>query len=359
MKMRMPNLRADRFSGIYIGLIFIVIFAIWTPSLFLSLLTLHIIATNQAIPGLIAIAVLIPLTTGNYDLTVGANANFTAVMSVVLIDNQHWGMWAALAAGVGVGMFIGFLNGFIVVVLGVNSFITTLGMATVIAAFQEIISGGNEPLPPSITTWATLAGRTVFGFQIVVYYVLIIGVVAWWVLDRTPIGRYFYAIGSNADASRLSGVAVNRWVWLSLISSGTLCGLAGVLYASLIGPSLTFGPGLLLPAFAAVFLGSTQIDPGRANVVGTFVALVVLGIGVEGLQLVTGVQWLNDMFSGVALLAAVSFAVWRQRVTTFGRDRTSASSRENGAPLTTGEVDDPTLAAPITQASDSTTGRTD
>jgi len=85
---------------------------------------------------------------------------------------------------------------------------------------------------------------------------------------------------------------------------------AGVFYASQNGPSLTFGPSLLLPAFAAVFLGSTQLRPGRFNVWGTLIAIYVLATGVQGLQLVTGVQWLNEMFDGVALIAAVAFAVW-------------------------------------------------
>jgi ribose transport system permease protein len=355
----MPYLRADRYSGLYIGMIFIAIFAIWTPHLFLSSVTFHSIAENEAIPGMIAIAVLIPLTTGNYDLTVGANANLTAVFSVILIDNYHWGVLAALAAGTAVGMLIGIVNGFFVVVLRVNSFIATLGMSTVIAAVQVIITGNGNPLPPFFASWTNLAGRNVLGFQIVFFYLLALALVAWWVLDRTPIGRYFYAIGSNSDAARLSGVAVGRWVWLSLITSGTICGLAGVLYASQVGPSQTFGEGLLLPAFAAVFLGSTQIDPGRANVAGTVVALAVLGIGVEGLLLITGVEWLNDMFSGVALLAAVSFAVWRQRVATTGRDRTSAKSRENGLPITIGEIDDATLTAPTTHVTDETVGGTD
>lgn len=90
-------------------------------------------------------------------------------------------------------------------------------------------------------------------------------------------------------------------------------GIAGIFYASLNGPSLTFEPAMLLPAFAAAFLGSTQLTPGRFNVWGTLIAVYVLAIGVKGLQLVTGVQWANNMFNGVALIVAVAFAVWRQQ----------------------------------------------
>jgi ribose transport system permease protein len=143
-------------------------------------------------------------------------------------------------------------------------------------------------------------------------YLLVLAFVVWWLLDHTPVGRYLYAIGGSPEAARLTGVRVGFWSWLSLIGSATIAGIAGVFYASLSGPSLTFGQSLLLPAFAAVFLGSTQFTPGRANVWGTLLAVYVLATGVQGLQFVTGVLWLNDMFNGVALIAAVSFAVWRQ-----------------------------------------------
>ena len=229
-----------------------------------------------------------------------------------------------------VSALIGVLNGFFVVRLGVSSFIATLGMATVVGAVQAMVSGDVQPLSPTTAAWTALAQRQIGGFQVVVIYLLVVAVVAWWMLKRTPAGRYLYAAGGNADAARLSGVQVGRWTWLSLIISATLSGVAGVLYGSLSGPSLTFGASLLLPAFAAVFLGSTQIHPGRYNVWGTLLAVYALATGVTGLQLVTGVQWLNDLFNGVALLAAVSFAVWRQKRTRkIARRRVLASRRQS------------------------------
>jgi ribose transport system permease protein len=303
----------ERASGVYLFILFIVVFGALKPNLFLTESTLHSVASQQVVVALLALAVLVPLATGVYDLSIGANVNLSAVVVCVLQVQRGWGMWPSIGAAVACGLFVGLINGFIVVVLHIDSFIATLGTATVIGAFQTITSGQSQPLPPTSTAWLNLTQHTVFGFQIAVLYVLVIAFVAWRLMSHTPAGRYMYAVGGNAEAARLAGVQVGRWQWLSFIWSGLISGIAGVLYASLVGPSLTFGSALLLPAFAAVFLGATQFIPGRFNVWGTLLAVYLLATGVKGLQLLTSVQWLNDMFNGLALIVAVGFAVWRQR----------------------------------------------
>lgn len=306
------RLGTDRFSAVYLWILFLVVFGIWSPSEFLTAATAQSVATQQAIAGIIAIAVLIPLVCGQYDLSVGGNANLTGVVAVLLQTHYHWGVVASVLVAVAVGIAIGFVNGFLVVGMGVNSFIATLGMGSILSAVLVIVTGGLEPTPPESSGWGNFTQHPIFGTQIVVLYVLIIALVAWWFLDYTPGGRYLYAIGGNADASRLSGVRVSQWSWVSLTISGGIAGLGGILFTSLTGPSLTFGSTLLLPAFAAAFLGSTQLQPGRFNVWGTIIAIYVLATGVQGLQLVSGQQWLGDMFNGVALILAVALAAGRQ-----------------------------------------------
>jgi ribose transport system permease protein len=136
-------------------------------------------------------------------------------------------------------------------------------------------------------------------------------------------------------------VRVDRWIWLSLIFSALISGAAGIFYSAANGPSLTFGASLLLPAFAAAFLGSTQLRPGRFNIWGTVTAVYVLAIGVKGLQLITGQQWLNDMFNGVTLIAAVTFAVWRQRRATAGDRDAGPAPETRAAPSPAGAAPDP------------------
>jgi ribose transport system permease protein len=322
----------DRFSGVYLWLVFIVVFGVWTPSQFLTSSTLHAVASQQAVTGMIALAILIPLSAGLYDLSVGATANVTGILAVVLMNNDHFAVVSAVLVAIGIGILIGLINAFIVVRLGVNSFIGTLGMGSILSAVQVIISSNSQPLPPTSLAWNDLTQRTIGGFQIVVLYLVVLALLLWWLQAHTPIGRYLYAIGGNSEAARLSGVRVDRWTTLSLVLSATVAGVAGVLFTSQNGPSLDFGPTLLLPAFAAAFLGSTQLRPGRFNVWGTLLAIYVLATGVQGLQLVSGASWLSDMFNGVALIVAVALSIKRptsdlgQRITGLIRRRSTAPS---------------------------------
>lgn len=331
MKRFPRSLGFDRFSGAYMLGAFVIVFSIWKPSLFATMATLHSVTADKAISGILALAILVPLVCGVYDLSVGATVNFATILSVLLVKNG-WSIPLAMLIAVFLGGVIGAVNGFIVVRLKVNSFITTLGMASVIAAVQVIVTHNQQPLPPNIPIWNDITQKTVFGFQVIVLYMLAIAFVVWWALAHTPVGRYLYAIGSSPEAARLSGVRVDAYSWLSLIASGTIAGIAGVLYGSLTGPSLSFGGGLLLPAFAAVFLGSTQITPGRFNVWGSVLSIYVLATGVRGLQLVTNnVQWLDGMFSGVALITAVAVAVGRQRSADERKRRSLSSTRQLSA----------------------------
>jgi ribose transport system permease protein len=307
------NLGFDRYSGIYLFAAFVVLFGIWSPQTFLTMDTVHLVASEQAAGGMVALALLIPMIAGQFDLSVGAMANLGGLIAVVMQLKHGWAPIPALLFAVVVGVVVGLVNGFIVVRLGVNSFIATLGMSSVLVAVQTIITGGSTPPPVTSTFWNNMTQHQIFGFQIIVLYLIVLAILLWWVLGHTPFGRYLYATGSNVEAARLSGIRTGLWSWTSLVLSAAISALAGCFYVSLTGPDLTFGSTLLLPSFAAVFLGSTQLLPGKFNVWGTLLAIVVLATGAQGLQLVTGVQWIQDMFNGVALILAVALSVRRRR----------------------------------------------
>ncbi|RAN72375.1 ABC transporter permease [Bacillus sp. SRB_336] len=325
----------DRFSGLYLWAILIIAFGFLRPSTFLTPATVHAIASQESVQGIMALALLVCMACGQYDLSIGATANLAGLVVIQIQVEQHWAVLPAVLLGIAVGALIGLANGFIVVRLKVNSFIATLGMSTILAAVQTIVTNSQVPAPVTAPAWSNFTQTPVIGFQVVVVFLLAVAFLLWWFLDHTPAGRYIYASGGNADAARLSGVRVDRWAWISLTITGALSGFGGVLFTSLSGPSLTFGPALLLPAFAAVFLGSTQLTPGRFNVWGTLLAIFILATGVQGMQLVSGLQWLNDMFNGVALILAVALAASRIRLRGWRprrpRPKPSASGEEDAS----------------------------
>jgi ribose transport system permease protein len=329
MRRRHFSLGLDRFSGIYLGVVFIIGFSLLTNQFF-NITTAHVIASTQATAGLIAIALLIPMVCNQFDLSVGSNANLVGMIAVVLQVNLHWSVWPAIILSLAVGFLVGFINGFIVVVLKVSSFIATLGVSSVLTAVTVIVTKDLIPPAPASATWSNITQVQVGGFELIIIYLLAMALLVWWMLEFTPVGRYLHAIGGNAEAARLSGVRVGAWSWLALVMAGGISGFAGLLYTSLTGPSFTFGPTLLLPGFAAVFLGATQIRPGRFNVWGTMIAIFVLAIGVEGLQLLSSATWLSGMFNGVALVAAVSLAVTRTGGARRFRPRRSGRSGPDG-----------------------------
>ncbi len=165
-RIRSINFGFDRFSGLYMWAFFIVVFGIWNPDLFLTSATLHILASQQAVIAMLALGAMIPLVGGSFDLSVGATINFSTVVVTVLQSNKHWNMWPAILVAICVGVLIGFVNGFLVVKLRISSIIATLGTTSVITAFQSIVSGDSQPLPPVSAGWATLTQYKIFGFQV-------------------------------------------------------------------------------------------------------------------------------------------------------------------------------------------------
>ncbi|MDQ2850556.1 MAG: ABC transporter permease, partial [Actinomycetota bacterium] len=144
------------------------------------------------------------------------------------------------------------------------------------------------------------------------WIMLVVSLVLWYVLERTPVGRHVYATGGNPQGAALAGVRVSRVILGALITSGMVAGLGGLLLTSqLSAGDPTVGPGFLLPVLAAVFFGSTQFRGGRFNIWGTVVAAYVLAVGVKGLQLAGLPVWIPDLFNGTALLLAVGLAAWR------------------------------------------------
>ncbi len=161
---------------------------------------------------------------------------------------------------------------------------------------------------------SALTGVMVFGLPITGFYVLALELVMWIVFEYLPIGRYVYAIGANPKAAALNGIPVRRFVIGAFICSGTLSAVAGVLLASRlrIGQA-SVGLEYLLPALVGAFLGSTTIKPGRVNVWGTMIGVIILAVGIAGIQQFGGSFFVEPLFNGVTLLVAIGIAGYAQR----------------------------------------------
>lgn len=329
------SLGPGRISIVYLYVLGFLLFSVWIPDVWLSDVT-HRAVLNIAfaIPGIVALALLLPLSAGAFDLSIAGTMSATAVTTASLMVNSDWGMWQAIGVGMLVALVAGLVNGLLVVVVGINSFIATLATNAVLLAYAEWRSGGVQ-ITGFSDEYTDLAGHDVGGgIQLKVVYLVVLAVVLWYVMEHTPFGRYLQATGDNPVAARLAGVRTSRYVYLSLIASALIAGAAGVLQNSTVGAgSATAGNSFLLPAFAAAFLGATQFKR-RFNVWGTLAAIWVLASGVQGVTLAVGsFSWLNNLFFGVALIVAVGLASLLEKWQAFRAVRArTALARSSGAP---------------------------
>ncbi|HTH06879.1 MAG TPA: ABC transporter permease [Ilumatobacteraceae bacterium] len=318
------RLRFDKYSALYLWALFIIIFGITEGDTYLSWTTFELVLIDPAVfTGTLALAFLIPLSTGTFDLAIGANMSMALCVSAKLASEGNMPDWCAMLVALGCCAFAGFLSGFFVVKLKVNSFIATLGMSQVITAF--VLRTAEQSINDAFDDGYRDIGRhEIFGLPAFIYYMFILAIITWYIFEHTPIGRHMFATGGNPEAARLAGVRTDRLIWGSLVASGVVAGFAGIIYGWRTGNyNNTVGPGYLFPAIAAVFFGASQLK-GRPNVWGTFIALYALAWGIKGLQLtfVTSSRWISPLFTGVSLLAAVSLAsrqsVVKVRKTTAG-----------------------------------------
>jgi ribose transport system permease protein len=304
------RLGISRLSAVYLWIFFIVLFGIITPDTFLTDTTFKLVFSEGVVTCLLALAFLVPLAAGVYDLSIGAVMSLSLALSVYI--SLHTGLPPGLGGVVAVAAcaFIGWVNGFIVTRLHVNSFIGTLGISQVLFAAVLLISDNQQLTGEFPESWSNIGNNEFLGIPIVVLILLGISLVLWYVFEFTRIGRYLFATGGNPDAARLSGVKTDRVIWGAFVVSGVLAGIAGIIYSMRTGVfASSIGPGYLFPAVAAVFLGASQLSQ-RPNVWGTLIAYFALAFGIQGLVLSASSAsvWSQPLFQGVSLIIAVALA---------------------------------------------------
>jgi ribose transport system permease protein len=297
-----------RGSGFIVGAILVLLFSLMEAHVFLTLNSLKDLGTSAAITAIIALGLCVPMTAGEFDLSIGYMVGAGGMLSAWLSSTQGMNIVEIIVITLLASALVGLVNAIMIVKFHISSFIATLGMGSIIEAFILAISNQQNiiGLSPSFINLGTLE---VLGIPIEVIYVFVLAAVVWYFLEHTVMGRRLYAIGGGREAARLAGVNPNRLIIYSFIISAMVGGFAGIIVAAQLNTgSPDVGPAYLLQAFAAVFLGMTQIKPGRVNAWGTVLAVYVIALGVEGLTLAGAAQWVTFLFDGMALLVAVGIA---------------------------------------------------
>lgn len=318
-----------RFSGLFLWAAFIVVFALWVPDTFLTNSTAQSIASTQAVTGLAGMGVICAMAVGAFDLSFASVLGLSSTMAASLMTRS--GVSPALTIGICLlmGIGVGAVNGWLITKLRMSSVVATLGVSSLLQAADYKITNGQyiSGVPSSFNS---LAQSQPGGIPIAALYLLIAAAAVWAFLEHSRSGRRFYATGLNVEAARLAGVRTDRMTFLGLVASGGFSALAGLVLVGQVGSATpNVGSGYLLPVFAAVFLGATQIKPGRYNVWGTILAIFLLATGVQGLQLAGGQFWVNSAFNGAALLIAVAFAGYTAR----RRRETPVAEGARGTPM--------------------------
>jgi ribose transport system permease protein len=292
----------------------IVVFSFLRPDTFLTSENFATIFGSQAVLVVLTLALLIPLAAGDYDLSVAAMVVLSSMLVAILNVNEGWSIGTAIVAALAVGAAVGAINGGLVVLFGIDSLIVTLGTGTFINGVVLWISDSNTISGASSTLVDAVIVTRLFGIPLGFYYGLALCALIWYVFEYTPLGKRLLVVGRSPSVARLSGVRVARIRWGSLVCSAVVAALAGVLYAGTTGGAdPSSGNSFLLPAFAAAFLGTTTIAPGRFNPWGAFVAVYFLVTGINGLQLMGVQSFVQQLFYGGALVLAVVFSQLARR----------------------------------------------
>ncbi|MFG2988141.1 ABC transporter permease [Streptomyces sp. NPDC048257] len=335
-----PRSLPDHLRGHHIGtyglpalaVLLFLVFSLVLPDTFPTRDNVSSILSNQSIPAILALGATIPIATGKFDLSMGYGLGLAHVMVMQLIVHAGWPWPAACLAVVLGGALVGVLNGVIVEFGRIDSFIATLGTGSMMYACTGWITDGTRIVPGPNGLPAAFTGlydSRYLGVPLPAFYVLALTAVLWLVLERLPLGRYLYVIGSSRRTADIIGIPTHRYSVYAFAGSGLVAGLAGVLLAA---QQQTGNPSVgleyLLPAFVGALLGATTVKPGRVNALGTVVAVAVLAIGLAGIGQLGADFWATPLFNGGTLLIAVGLAGYSAR----RRLRTSGAPAKDSSP---------------------------
>jgi ribose transport system permease protein len=295
------------------ALIVVFVFLSIASPVFLSADNLYNIGVQTSYTAVIAIGVTLVIITAGIDLSVGSVAALSGVVGVVLMAKAGVPVVLAILGGILVGAACGLVNGLLVSVAGLNPFIATLGMLSVARGIVYIPTNAKSVfgVPDSFR----LLGQGVIGsIPIPIIVVAVVAVAGYVVLARTKLGRYAYAMGSNREAARLSGIPIRRYLTVVYVISGALAGFGGMIASSQVASGQpNFGIGLELDAIAAAVIGGASLFGGQGTVVGTLIGAFLIALIRNGSVLLDVNIYYQQVIIGVVIWVAVLWDQYRRR----------------------------------------------
>jgi ribose transport system permease protein len=314
------NLLAN-YGLLFVFLLIMLVFGLLRPSSFFSATNINSILVSQSVTAILALAVMVPLATKQFDLSVGYHLGMAQVLIVGLqvTTGLSWPVAAVLILIA--SLLVGFVNGLLVTYFRIDSFIATMGTGTLLYGVTNWYTNGEQIVGMGLPDSFTGLTQIVYGIPLPALYVAVIAAALWIVTERLPVGRNLYVIGANVRAAELTGIHVRRHVMGAFIVAGLLSAFAGIVLGSILQTGTpSVGPEYLLPAFAGSLLGATSIKPGRVNVIGTLLSVLVLAFSFSGVQQLGAPFYVQFFFNGSILIVAVGLSVYaaqrRQRAAT-------------------------------------------
>jgi ribose transport system permease protein len=298
----------SRYALIGVWLLMAVIYAFVTPHNFLRISTAQAVFGSQSPLLFLSISALCTFVIGEFDLSFAGVMGLAATLVPVLAGLHHMNIALACLIALVCCIAAGAVNAFFIVKLGVSSLIVTLGTASLYLGIAELLSNQNSV---SVTNqhFGQVALHNFLGLPLSFWYGVVLAVGFAYLLKWTPIGRHIVFVGANREVARLAGINVNRIRAGSYIAASIVAALAGIMLIATVGGfDPTASPSYLLPALAAVFLGTAVVMPGQFNPLGTLIGIYFLETGIIGLQLLGYSGWVQDAFYGAGLVAAVTVA---------------------------------------------------
>lgn len=287
----------------------VVLFGILVPGTFLTWPNFSTIFGSQAVLVIATLGLIIPLTAGDLDLSIAQVLTLSSMVIAVLNVDHGWSIGLAIGVALLVGIVTGLLNAVFVLFFRIHSLIVTLGTGTFLHGITLWVSNSRTISGIDWSLVQAVIGTRFIGIPLAFYYAVALGAALVYVLQFTSLGRKALFVGRGREVARLSGIPVNRVRLICLVASGVFGSLSGVVFTGISGAAdPNSGTALLLPAFAAAYLGATSVTPGRFNPIGSIIAVYLLVTGITGLSMMGIDTFVQDLFYGGALVLAVTLS---------------------------------------------------